>query len=70
MQQIILEPLTDYQAARLLLSTCTREINKEELGIPLDSTQTVEYQLQLEENFRKCKNLPFYLIQYAEKLSY
>jgi hypothetical protein len=52
----------------LLLSSCNREITKEELGLKPDDPISVHEHLRNEKNIAKLKNLPKYIIEFAQQL--
>ena len=63
-----LKPLNDIEAVDMILSTCSREINREELMMSDDSRQSIHHQLQQESSVKKCYGFPKYLEIFSQYL--
>ncbi len=68
MDEIRLTELTEFQAVDLLLSSCDREITKEELGLKATDIKSIHEHLRLEGNIEKLKKLPKYILEFANLL--
>jgi hypothetical protein len=69
MDEIRLNALTDMQAIDLLLSSCDREVTKQELGLRADDLISVHEHLRREQNIAKLKNLPKYILEFSTHLN-
>jgi len=67
-RKICLGKLNDFHAVELLLHHVDREITKEEINRE-DSSEPIHTLLQKEPSITACRNLPHYLIEFAQKLS-
>ena len=68
MDEIRLTELTEFQAVDLLLSSCDREITKEELGLKSTYSKSIHEHLRLEGNIEKLKKLPKSILDFANLL--
>ncbi len=69
MRELVLHPLSEMEAVHLLLTACTRDVTKQELGLSAADKITIHERLRQEKNIERLKNLPYYILEFAKCLN-